>query len=108
MAKKRRKKTKKTGVTARFGARYGKRVRDNVKKIEEKKRAKYVCPKCGKVSVKRERYAVWKCTKCGAEFSGGAYVPQTEAGRIALRAVQAGPKAKEVLVEIEEEEAKEE
>ena len=79
-------KTKKAGSTARFGARYGKRIKDTVKKFETQKRFK--CPRCGRMSVKREIYGIWKCTKCGARFAGGAYSPQTGAGKAAIRAIK--------------------
>lgn len=95
-------KTKKAGSTARFGARYGKRIRDTVRKFETQKR--FRCPRCGKLGVKREGYGIWRCTKCGARFAGGAYFPQTEAGKVAARLVKEPEKAKEVVEETEGEE----
>ena len=43
------KRTKKVGITGKFGTRYGASLRKMVKKIEENKRAKYLSPFTGKV-----------------------------------------------------------
>jgi hypothetical protein len=43
------KRTKKVGVTGKYGTRYGSTIRKIVKKFELQQRAKYVCPACGKV-----------------------------------------------------------
>ena len=43
------KRTKKVGVTGRYGTRYGSSIRKIVKKFELQQHAKYVCPACGKV-----------------------------------------------------------
>lgn len=72
--------TKKVGTTGRFGPRYGRRVKVALKKIEEKQRKKYTCPKCKKKGVKRVAAGIWQCLKCGNKFSGGAYIPFPEAG----------------------------
>jgi len=45
------KRTKKVGVTGKYGTRYGSAIRKIVKKFELQQRAKYVCPACGKVFV---------------------------------------------------------
>ena len=69
--------TKKVGPAGRFGPRYGLKIRNLVKKIEEVQKAKHVCPVCGSKAVKRISTGIWKCMKCGAVFAGGAYVPRT-------------------------------
>jgi ribosomal protein L37AE/L43A len=38
--------------------------------------------------VKRESVGVWKCSKCGFTFSGGAYTPTTKLGVVAKRAAK--------------------
>lgn len=43
------KRTKKAGITGKYGTRYGGAIRRIVKKFELQQRAKYVCPACGKV-----------------------------------------------------------
>ena len=45
------KRTRKAGVTGKYGTRYGGAIRKIVKKFELQQRAKYVCPPCGKVSM---------------------------------------------------------
>lgn len=44
------KRTKKVGVTGKYGTRYGSAIRKIVKKFELQQHAKYLCPPCGKVS----------------------------------------------------------
>ncbi|MFH1326679.1 MAG: 50S ribosomal protein L37ae, partial [archaeon] len=44
-------KLKKTKSAGRFGARYGKRVRQKLVKVEEKQRLKQNCPYCKKPGV---------------------------------------------------------
>ena len=105
-------KTKKSGITAKFGSRYGRKIRANYKNIVERMVKKHPCPKCGKVAVRRKGYALWGCSKCHALFAGGAYIPQTETGQIISRALQAG-KIAEIVTEVakveeKKEEAKEE
>lgn len=43
------KRTKKVGVTGKYGTRYGGAIRKIVKKFELQQHAKYQCPPCGKV-----------------------------------------------------------
>ena len=69
--------TKKVGITGRFGARYGRKAKRSVKIIEENMKKNHVCPKCDRPYVKRQAAGIWKCRKCGAVFTGGAYVPET-------------------------------
>ena len=45
------KRTKKAGVTGKYGTRYGAAIRKIVKKFELQQHAKYVCPPCGKVFI---------------------------------------------------------
>ncbi len=67
--------TRKAGVVARFGPRYGVRIRRRVQEIEEGRRAKHTCPRCQAVSVHRKSSGVWECRRCGNVFAGGAYRP---------------------------------
>ncbi len=98
------KKTKKIGVAGKYGSRYGRRTRENVRKVEEKAKAKHKCPQCGKASLKRVSNGIWQCTKCKTKLAGGAYIPQTGLGKISQRAVQ-GASKDEVIASIETEEA---
>ncbi|MCD4739874.1 50S ribosomal protein L37ae [archaeon] len=86
-------KTKKAKSTARYGPRYGKGIKERVKKVEKQK--KFKCPQCERTSVKRKSYGVWECSKCGTKFAGGAYIPQTDVGKTAARIINAPEKDKE-------------
>jgi large subunit ribosomal protein L37Ae len=63
------------GSVKRFGARYGRRIRNKVGKIEKLTKAQYICPYCDSKSVKRESVGIWLCGKCAAKFAGKAYTP---------------------------------
>ena len=67
------KRTKKVGVTGKYGTRYGGAIRKIVKKFELQQHAKYQCPPCGKTSVKRLSCGIWKCRACKVTFAGGAF-----------------------------------
>ena len=68
-------KLKKAKASGRFGARYGKKARTSLSKIEEKQRKKQKCPFCGKPGTKRLSKGVWKCSrkKCGKKFASDVY-----------------------------------
>ena len=66
-------KSKKTKSAGRFGARYGKKVRYKLVKVEEKQRIKQKCPFCGKLGVKRLSKGIWKCSKCQKKFASDTY-----------------------------------
>jgi large subunit ribosomal protein L37Ae len=77
--------TKKTGSTARFGVRYGSTLRKRVRVIEKKLKTPYACPQCRTKAVHRASVGIWLCRKCGFTFAGGAWIPQTDAGKMAAR-----------------------
>jgi large subunit ribosomal protein L37Ae len=79
--------TKKVGSTGRFGPRYGAKLRRRVLDIEKKRNEPTRCPSCATRALKRQAVGLWKCTKCGILFAGGAYVPFTDAGKAARRAI---------------------
>ena len=68
------KRTKKVGIVGKYGTRYGASLRKVVKKIEVAQHSKYMCPFCGRNTVKREAVGIWKCSKCAITVAGGAYV----------------------------------
>ncbi|MBR9678430.1 MAG: 50S ribosomal protein L37ae [Nanoarchaeota archaeon] len=68
--------TKKIGTAGRFGARYGKKTKDKLIKIEKKQRMKHECPSCQKKTLKREASGIWLCTKCDYKMAGKAYTPK--------------------------------
>ncbi|EME45253.1 hypothetical protein DOTSEDRAFT_71080 [Dothistroma septosporum NZE10] len=73
------KRTKKVGITGKYGTRYGASLRKQVKKIEISQHARYTCTFCGKVSVKRNAVGIWDCKSCGKTVAGGAYTVSTPA-----------------------------
>ncbi|KXT10536.1 hypothetical protein AC579_6101 [Pseudocercospora musae] len=73
------KRTKKVGITGKYGTRYGASLRKQVKKIEISQHAKYTCTFCGKVTVKRQATGIWNCRACGKTVAGGAYTVSTPA-----------------------------
>jgi large subunit ribosomal protein L37Ae len=71
-------KSKKTKSAGRFGARYGKTVRDRLVKVEIKQKIKQKCPFCGKLGVKRSSKGIWNCKKCGKRFASSTYYLNSE------------------------------
>ncbi|TBU03993.1 ribosomal protein L37a [Hamiltosporidium magnivora] len=67
------------GITGKYGTRYGSSLRKRIKTYEISQHKKYECSSCGKHTVKRESFGIWKCKACNVTFAGGAYVPLTEA-----------------------------
>lgn len=65
--------TKKVGTSGRFGARYGRKIRSKVAKVEKKQKAFHKCPYCNMMKVKRISSGIWQCRKCESKFTGKAY-----------------------------------
>jgi large subunit ribosomal protein L37Ae len=61
------------GSSKRFGARYGRKIRARVEKVESELKQKYACPYCSRQNVKRVAKGIWECRKCGSKFSAKAY-----------------------------------
>ena len=66
-------KLKKTKSAGRFGARYGKTVKNRLVKVEVKQRVKQKCPFCSKLGVKRLSKGIWDCSKCNKKFASNTY-----------------------------------
>ncbi|MFH1456245.1 MAG: 50S ribosomal protein L37ae [archaeon] len=64
---------KKTGSVGRFGARYGRKMRNKVQAIEKIQYSKQKCPYCNQLTVKRISSGIWHCKKCDSKFAGKAY-----------------------------------
>jgi large subunit ribosomal protein L37Ae len=77
--------TTKARRTARFGPRYGSRLRKRVLEIENKEKGKIKCPKCENYTIRRVSIGVWECHRCGAKLTGGAWELTTPQGRVAVR-----------------------
>ena len=65
--------TRKVGITGKYGTRYGQKLRKQVKAIEILQRTKSICPFCGKKSIRREAAGIWKCRGCRRAIAGGAW-----------------------------------
>ena len=63
------------GAVKRFGARYGKKVRDKLAKIESIQKVKHKCPYCNYITAKRVSIGIFECLKCSSKFTGRAYQP---------------------------------
>eukprot|EP00568_Trieres_chinensis_P004022 CAMPEP_0183291122 /NCGR_PEP_ID=MMETSP0160_2-20130417/648_1 /TAXON_ID=2839 ORGANISM="Odontella Sinensis, Strain Grunow 1884" /NCGR_SAMPLE_ID=MMETSP0160_2 /ASSEMBLY_ACC=CAM_ASM_000250 /LENGTH=94 /DNA_ID=CAMNT_0025451879 /DNA_START=122 /DNA_END=406 /DNA_ORIENTATION=+ len=89
------KRTKKVGITGKYGTRYGSTLRKIIRKIEVSQHSSYRCAFCGKDSVKRQCTGIWNCKSCRKVVAGGAYMLSTPAAVTArstigrLRKVQA-------------------
>jgi len=57
----------------RFGARYGRRVKEKFGTVESESRLKSTCPFCSLSKVKRISSGIWFCSKCDSKFASGAY-----------------------------------
>lgn len=79
--------TKKVGSTGRFGPRYGAKLRRRVLDIDRRRMEPTRCPQCATKALKRKAVGLWQCSKCDLLFAGGAYVPYTDAGKAAKRAI---------------------
>jgi len=71
------KRTKKVGISGKYGTRYGSTLRKLIKKIEISQHATYNCAFCGKDTVKRTCVGIWNCKKCKKTVAGGAYTLST-------------------------------
>lgn len=69
--------TKKAGITGKYGVRYGASLRKQVKKMEVSQHSKYTCVFCGKDTVKRSVVGIWNCGSCKKTVAGGAYTLNT-------------------------------
>lgn len=94
-------KQQKLGSVRRFGARYGRKVKIKLAKIEKIQRGKHKCPYCHAEKVKRLSAGIWNCRKCGAKFTGKAYSIK----KIIVAEEEPGEKRKKIRVKEEGEEA---
>ncbi|KAK3302369.1 60S ribosomal protein L43 [Achaetomium macrosporum] len=82
------KRTKKVGISGKYGTRYGASLRKLVKKQEVSQHARYTCTFCGKNTVRRSAVGIWSCKSCKKTMAGGAYslsTPAAAAMRSTLR-----------------------
>ena len=74
-----------TGSAGRFGARYGRVARRRVAQIEREMESATVDGD----DVKRVGTGIWVNQETGEKFTGGAYKPQTPAGKTVRRSIRA-------------------
>jgi large subunit ribosomal protein L37Ae len=74
----------KTGSAGRFGARYGRVARRRVAEIEEDTESATVDGD----SVTRVGTGIWVNEETGETFTGGAYRPETPAGKTVKRSIR--------------------
>jgi len=74
-----------TGSAGRFGARYGRVARRRVAQIEREMENAQVDGD----DVKRVGTGVWVNEETGEKFTGGAYKPETPAGKTVKRSIRA-------------------
>ena len=75
--------TRKVGITGKYGTRYGQKLRKQVKAIEILQRVRWICPFCGKKSIKRQAAGIWRCRGCRRAIAGGAWELVTTAATTA-------------------------
>ncbi len=63
--------TKRVGSVGRYGPRIGRKIRYEVRQIEDNAKENR-CPNCSK-SVKRQSSGIWMCRFCSLKFTGDAY-----------------------------------
>jgi len=76
---------KKKTFGLRLRTRGGTSVRKQWTRITMEKNRRHKCPRCSSMTVKREVFGIWGCSKCGYRFTGGAYIPSTRTGQASTR-----------------------
>ncbi|GMM52575.1 ribosomal 60S subunit protein L43B [Starmerella bacillaris] len=71
--------TKKVGISGRYGVRYGASLRRQARKIEQLAHTRYEDPFSGKKNVRRVATGIWYCPSSGKTVAGGAYSMSTSA-----------------------------
>lgn len=67
-------KTKGTGSVKRFGARYGRSVKNKIAILEKESKPDQLCPYCKNKKAKRIAFGIFSCKKCNAKFTSKAYI----------------------------------
>ncbi len=64
---------KKLGAVKRFGARYGRKLKQKYAEAENLHKQSYKCPYCTYIRVRRLASGIWQCRKCSSKFTSKAY-----------------------------------
>jgi large subunit ribosomal protein L37Ae len=70
--------TRKVSSLGRYGPRIGRKLRENLKTIEDTRRKKSQCGLCSKNRIKKRAPGIWYCPSCKTEFTGGAHIHKLE------------------------------
>lgn len=70
------KRTKKIGISGKYGTRYGVKIRKQVHSIESRQKKAHKCPRCKYDQVKRVSSGIWQCRHCKLTYASGAYLPR--------------------------------
>ncbi|MCL5420428.1 MAG: hypothetical protein M1284_01590 [Candidatus Parvarchaeota archaeon] len=54
-------------------AKYGVGVRKRVDAAKQLRAQKYPCPRCKKLSIRRQSAGIWRCKHCGLTIADNAY-----------------------------------
>ncbi|MDO9536993.1 MAG: 50S ribosomal protein L37ae [Thermoplasmata archaeon] len=65
--------TKKVGMAGKFGARYGVKIRKQIKSVSRHRAHPQRCPECQQDAVKRVASGIWHCRHCNLKFAASAY-----------------------------------
>ena len=65
--------TVKAGVTGKYGARYGVKIRKQIKSVTRHRTHPLRCPECQADAVKRLSSGIWHCKHCDLKFAASAY-----------------------------------
>lgn len=94
------KRKSKSGISGRFGARYGTTLRKRWRNVMALEKGKIKCPRCEmKGYVHRTSTGIWHCDKCDATFTGGAYFIQTQRGLETFRTARRKQRELELVEE---------
>ena len=69
--------TTKVGMTGKFGARYGVKIRKQIKSVSRHRAKPQRCPECQQDAVKRISSGIWHCKHCNLKFAASAYSIRT-------------------------------
>lgn len=91
------------GKNARFGSRYGRRVRKRILTVEAKYKGKtQTCPFCNTKFAERKSAGIFYCKNCKKKFAGGAYEPTTLVKRMLNKVYDKKGKAVNKQIDIKE------
>jgi len=69
--------TTKVGMTGKYGARYGVKIRKQIKSVSRYRARPQRCPECQEDAVKRLSSGIWLCKHCTLKFAASAYSIRT-------------------------------